>query len=319
MTLTIQNGQDLAERLKVLDTAFRNLLDIRLGRNNRKKIQRLVFAKITDLKATGSITEETAEQWQTSTARWLKMVENAADKKGESFKLRKLLKGLSSLEVTYNAEADTWHAHRHLIISMPYMPQIVLGELWSQATNGQGKVVDIRAITDVESGVTEAIKYTTKGWEIPEEKEAELLAALKGKKRTWVIGRIKPQDEEPKPCPDCNEVDCKCHKVAVVTEAVNKLDDESGYYTQPLNEPPQRLVVYKDDKGRLMWRSEPIEPDVLSLYQQRYQEKVIQRHATGPPKRQNQPNKGGLIIKMPKMDSQTNKPKQAEKVALFAI
>lgn len=318
MTLTIVSGKNLAERLQVLDTAFRSLLDTRLGRNNRHKIQRIVFAKIESLRTSQAITEDTAQAWQSSTVRWLKMVEKAEAKRGKSFKLRKLLKGLSSLEITDNSETNEWHAHRHLILSMPYMPQIVLSELWNLATNGQGQIVDIRAITNVETGILEAVKYVTKGWEIREERADELLTALKGKKRTWVIGRIKPQEDEPKPCPDCNEIECKCHKVIVVTE-VNKLDDGTGYYTEPINEPPQRLVIYKDDKSRLTWRSEPIEPDVLSLYRQKYQEKAAHANATGPPQHKNPKSRGGLAITLPKMDTQSNKPKPAEATTLFLL
>ena len=198
------------------------------------------------------------------------------------------------------------------------MPQIILSELWNIATGGEGNIVDIRAITDIESGVTEAIKYTTKMWDIPEAKQDELLSALHGKKRIKAIGKIKPQ-EQPKKCPGCEKEECTCKRIAVVSMSDQ---NESGGFDIPNPAPAmqgKQIVFYRDEKNRRCWRVEERPLSLLSLYCARYQEKVAQRLATGPPKRQNQQNKGGLTIKLPKMDNQTNEPKQAEKLALFDV
>ena len=299
MTLTIRNGSDLAERLALLDTSFRKLLDFRIGRNNRGKIERKVNTYVNDLLANRSISEEQAQKWLNSTTNWLNFITKQEAKQGQSFKLRKLLKGLSSLEVTYNAEGETWHAHRHLILSMQYIPQIVLTVLWQMATKQEGKIVDIRAIKDVKSGLREAIKYTTKAWEIPEDKADELLKALKGKKRTWVIGRIKPQEEEPAKCPGCNQTDCKCEKVAIVSKAQEL--DGGGYYANHATDPSapaRRLIITRDLRGRLVWTVENLSEADLSLYRTKYQEK---ERATSPPDPTKSVSKGGLTIKLPKL------------------
>ena len=282
MTLTITNGQDLDERLATLDEAFRNLLDFRIGRNNRALIRRVVTEKAETLQQEGTITQDTREQWLASAEKWLSMAEHQEEKRGKSLKLRKLLKGLSSLEITYNAETDTWHAHRHLIVSMPYMPQIILSELWNIATGGEGNIVDIRAITDIESGVTEAIKYTTKMWDIPEAKQDELLSALHGKKRIKAIGKIKPQ-EQPKKCAGCDKEDCTCKRIAVVSMSDQ---NESGGFDIPNPAPAmqgKQIVFYRDEKNRRCWRVEERPLSLLSLYRARYQEKGVMERTTSPP------------------------------------
>lgn len=305
MTLTIRNGIDLAERLTLLDASFRKLLDFRIGRNNRGKIKREVTSYINKLLDNKKINQEQADKWISSTSNWLSFIAKQEAKHGQSFKLRKLLKGLSSLEVTYNQEDQTWHAHRHLILSMQYMPQIVLTVLWQMATNQEGKIVDIRAIKDVKTGLQEAIKYTTKAWEIPDEKADELLKALKGKKRTWVIGRIKPQEEEPAKCPGCNQAECKCKKVAIVSET-QKLND-GGYYAHHATDPTapaRRLIIRRDLRGRLVWEAEPFTEADLSLYRAKYQEK---EQASSPPSHTKRVSRGELIIKLPKLAQESQK------------
>jgi len=272
----------------VLDASFRRLLDLRIGRNNSKKIRRLVTQKIAELVKAESIDAPTAEAWATSTDRWLKAVTRAEERRGKSFKLRKLIKGLSSLEITYNAKDTSWHAHRHLIVSMPYMPQIIMGELWNIATEGKGQIVDVRAIKDVETGVLEAIKYVTKGWEIPDAGEnlfgkpspqEELLAALHGKKRTWVIGRIKPQ-EQPKVCAGCGKEECTCERIATVS-MTDKVED-GGFDVPNPTGTPERIYIYRDEKNRLTWRMLRGE-DVLSLYRAKYQVKECTDGVHDPP------------------------------------
>jgi hypothetical protein len=303
LTLTIANGPDLAERLSVLDRSFRRLLDIRIGRNNRRKIEREVAREIKHLIQAGSITSETGEAWSRSVARWLKAVDHAQEKRGRSFKLRALLKGLSSLEITYNKETGTWHAHRHLIISMPYLPQIVLSTLWRIATKNDGQIVDVRAIEDVETGVQEALKYVTKAWEIPDtgpdlfgkpDPQEELLKALKGKKRTWVLGRIKPV-EQPKVCAGCGKEECSCERVATVS-----MNDQvaPGSFDVPGQPTLTRLHIYRDDKNRLTWTIERGE-GVLSLYRPMYQDKERHEGLHDPPRRKRTFHSPDLTITIP--------------------
>lgn len=310
MTLTLKSGKELAPHLAELDKAFRALLDFRIGRNNRAKIRQRVAAKIESLRASSTITEQTANEWMQSTERWLEMVERQEKKRGKSFKLRKLMKGLSSLEITYNILTILWHAHRHLIISMPYMPQIVLSEIWSLVTKGRGEIVDVRAIKDIQTGITEAIKYTTKPWEIPEDKQEELLAALKGKKRIKAIGKIKPK-KEPKPCPGCDKEDCTCRRVAVV----NMSDQVSeGAFDVPSQTAPTRLHIYRDEKNRLTWRMEQ-GASVLSLYRAKYQEKGAFHSSTDPPSNPYVSISRDLTIDLTEIYSQNEKPKQPEQLS----
>ena len=309
LTLTIQNGPDLAERIGTLDASFRRFMDFRIGRNNRRKIARRVARKVAELVASGSITAEAGAVWEASTARWCKAVERAQKKHGKSFKMRAIMKGLSSLEVTYNADAATWHTHRHLILSMPFTPQIVISELWSMATEGAGNIVDIRKIDDVETGVIEAVKYVTKGWEIPDDKSEELLAALHGKKRTWVIGRIKPSTE-PKKCAGCGAEECKCERVAVVSMS-DQVEAGGFDVANPTGE-PMRLHIFRDEKNRLTWRMDRGEA-VLSLYRARYLVKEPQAKATGPPQRQRVFSGPDLTIILPPNDRERREEAEAMK------
>lgn len=281
MTLTLRSGHDLAPHLAELDTGFRALLDFRIGKDNRAMIEGKVSAKVAELQARGSISTEQGNQWKASAAKWLGMIEKRETKHGKSFKLRKLLKGLSSLEITYNESAATWHAHRHIIVSMPYMPQIVLSELWSIATEGRGQIVDVRAIGhDLTGGLKEALKYTAKAWEIPDDKADELLAAVKGKKRVWPIGRIKPADKEPTKCPDCQSEECTCKRVAMVSTS-DKLED--GSYDIHDAPTPQRLIIRRDKKRGLVWEVASYDPS-LSLYRPKYQEKAADDGTHDPPR-----------------------------------
>lgn len=324
MTLTIRNGEHLSERLKVLDTSFRKLMDFRLGRNNRTRLKKRVSGVINRWEEKEIKTSEQAQQLRASVESWIAYIERQEKLNGKSFKIRKLLKGLSSLEVTYD-ETTKWHPHRHLIVSMRYIPQIVLSVLWQWATEGQGQIVDIRAVKDVKDGLRETIKYTVKGLTIPEDKEQELIKALFRKKRVWVIGRVKPKPEEPKPCPDCNRTDCTCKKVAVVTNETNAIINNSVYIATIYPNGsviPETVVITiaHDHRRNLVWEIQPITDSLrLSLYGHRYQEKAAHTNATGPPQHKRPRSKGELTITLPKLDTQPSKPQIGESVTLLTV
>ena len=63
LTLTIKNGGQLKERLKVLDESFRALLDFRIGRNNRYRIRRTVATALDRKIARGKLTRERGGAW----------------------------------------------------------------------------------------------------------------------------------------------------------------------------------------------------------------------------------------------------------------
>ena len=73
------------------------------------------------------------------------------------------------LEITYNAEEDTYHPHMHFILAIDveryyrggyYKTQKDFSNLWKRIS-GFG-VVDIRAVKDLSKGVMEIAKYATK-------------------------------------------------------------------------------------------------------------------------------------------------------------
>lgn len=274
MTLTVKGEAVLVPQLQKLDKSFRGLLDYRLGKHNRRCIRRRVTERLQKLKDEGKEPNK-LEQWSRATDKFLEMCEKREREEGKSFKFRKLLEGISNLEITYNTELKLWHSHRHLILSMPFIPEIVLSTIWEEVTDGDGFVVDIRTVTDLKEGLKETIKYCTKFWEIPKEKEEELLQAIKNKKRLWVIGRIKPAEPEPKPCPDCKSIECKCNKVAILENGTEDSILDGALYIGCLPNNTKTPVLYtigKDPKtGVTIWDVTEIKRDDLSLYRTKYQ------------------------------------------------
>lgn len=274
MTLTVKGEEKLTPQLQTLDKAFRGLLDYRLGKYNRQHIKAQVTKKLEALKTQGKDIDK-LEQWRRATDKFVEMCEKREKEEGKSFKFRKLLEGISNLEITYNQECKLWHAHRHLILSMPFIPEIVLSTIWDEVTGSNGFIVDIRTVTDLKEGLKETIKYCTKFWEIPKDKEEELLQAIRNKKRLWVIGRIKPVDPEPKPCPDCKSLICKCHKVAILENGTENAILDGALYIGCLPDTIKTPVIYtisRDKKtGVTVWEATEIGRDDLSLYRTRYQ------------------------------------------------
>lgn len=165
--------------------------------------------------------------------------------------------------VTDWQKPDGWHVHRHLIVSMRYLPQIVLSTLWDWATKGEGIIVDIRAPTNADEGVRETLKYTTKAWEIPEDKHDELLKATHRKKRLWVIGRLKPIEQPKAPCPGCDKPDCSCKLVVVLSDekAIIKNVVYVGEIHDGISYVPVTIILARDHKKRLVWDATPIKGD----------------------------------------------------------
>lgn len=210
LTLTIENGHNLKERITTLYEARRRLLDLRLGRNNRNNIRRAVQADTAQKVKAGTLTQDKADQRLEQVERWLEAVARTEAQHGKSPKMRTLMKGLAFLENTYNAESNTWHAHLHCIVSMRYMPQSVLKVVWRMATRGAGKVVDIRKTNDAGDALREVAKYVSKAWEIPQDEYKTVIDALAGVKRISRIGNIKPMEVEKPVCPGCNKPSCDC-------------------------------------------------------------------------------------------------------------
>lgn len=69
--------------------------------------------------------------------------------------------GAAFLEVNYNADANTWHPHLHVILEGHYLPAPELRQAWLAIT-GDSKNVDISLIRDHRSVTNYVCKYATK-------------------------------------------------------------------------------------------------------------------------------------------------------------
>ena len=114
--------------------------------------------------------------------------------------------GLVSIEVTYNADTDTWHPHAHLLIDGAFLPWRELRASWHDVT-GDSWVVDVRRVDAtprpdesrvdaMRRAVRETVKYSTKP--TPELLArgdagpifAELLVALRGQRLVSTFGSL---------------------------------------------------------------------------------------------------------------------------------
>jgi replication protein len=56
-----------------------------------------------------------------------------------------------------------WHFHAHILASRrAWWDQVDLSETWQRVSNGSGRIVDIRAVKDLQKGVAEVLKYVMK-------------------------------------------------------------------------------------------------------------------------------------------------------------
>lgn len=83
------------------------------------------------------------------------------------------------LEVTYNAEEDTYHPHFHVLVSVresyfksrDYLSQAALQDLW-------GSIVFVKRIRDLGSGIAEVVKYACKPLRVSDRFSADRAAAV---------------------------------------------------------------------------------------------------------------------------------------------
>lgn len=123
---------------------------------------------------------------------------------------------MTSIEVTYNAAAGTWHPHAHLILEGPYIEQAELADTWEQLT-GNSRIVWIESVRkhatdrwagDVKAALRELLKYAAKPTPAYLSEQdpapiAELLVALRGRHLTTTAGSLfdladpEPDESEP--------------------------------------------------------------------------------------------------------------------------
>lgn len=219
ITLTIRGGQHLADRVKVLSTSFDRLLDIRLGLRNWPKFRELarefLALHLVENEPSQAVRDSRLEALGRSQDRLGRDIRAWYRTNGRWPRLRDLIgPGFSTLEVTYSQDHG-WHPHRHLVTDSSFIPWALLVVLWREASQGEGQIVDIRAIKREDRGaMREAVKYVTKPWEIPSDKADELRQVLFGRKRVWPLGGARPVCHEAK-CPGCGEPTSRCHALDV--------------------------------------------------------------------------------------------------------
>jgi hypothetical protein len=118
---------------------------------------------------------------------------------------------MTSIEVTYNPDARTWHPHAHLILEGPYIEQAELADTWQQLT-GDSRIVWIESVRkhaterwagDVKGALRELLKYAAKPTPAYLSEQdpapiAELLVALRGRHLTTTAGKLHGlEDPEP--------------------------------------------------------------------------------------------------------------------------
>jgi hypothetical protein len=128
---------------------------------------------------------------------------------------------MTTIEVTYNRKAGSWHPHAHLILEGPHVDQGELAEAW-QAITGDSRVVWIESVRryaadpapgagfepgDVRGALRELLKYAAKpspAYLVEQDPApvAELLLALRGRHLTSTAGKLygldlESDDEEP--------------------------------------------------------------------------------------------------------------------------
>jgi hypothetical protein len=246
LTLTIKNGPDLKERLVSMQKFFRKFLDLRLGVRNRVKFMELAL-DYTRTHFGDNATD--LEKWEGRVRSFDKYLGTLAS----SARVRDLFpSGLANVEVTY-ALINYWHAHKHLVIDSPFIPQPYLVALWMFVTEGEGMVVDIRKVDKSRKGIAEILKYLTKASDIPEDKQDEFRKAVKGLKRVWPLGDARPV-EVSNPCPFCGGPACHGHLVGIGDHAMFWKSGGVDCMSLDMND-GKRIYFIRGESG---WKSVPV-------------------------------------------------------------
>lgn len=261
LTLTIKNGSDLAERIRLLQVSFRHLLDLRIGARNlaglKHEAMQWLTGHLVKLYEAGEITEIESSsrwrQWESSLERFENDVRLYHAKKNKWPRMRDLIgRGFATLEITRGN--DGWHPHRHLVSDGRFIPWPLLVVGWIRATDGAGEIVDIRAMGKTQKDIKEAAKYVTKAWQIPEEYHAEFRQAIRGLKRVWPLGGATPAEIETI-CPFCGDPACHARMLGIGEEFERGKVGESDLVILRMA-PREFMAFIKSPDG---WRSIPLD------------------------------------------------------------
>ncbi len=135
----------------------------------------------------------------------------------------KIRGGIASFEVA-GTECSGWHYHAHILaFRRAYYDQADLTDDWQQATLGEGYIVDIREVNDVNEATQEVLKYVFKPADLNEWSPAMVkeFMQMKGARFSSVFGNlygVKVQEEadadteadaakleDGSPCPECGD------------------------------------------------------------------------------------------------------------------
>jgi hypothetical protein len=265
ITLTIRNGSQLKERIGVLQSSFRKLLDFRYGSRNLARLEKMLIPFLAEhyqrLLIEGEITEIEADnrlaKFKMSALRFEKEIYTFARKSGKNPRMRDLIgEGFATLEITCSQDAECWHVHRHLCVDGYFIPWPILACVWRIVTEGNGEIVDIRAMDNTyQRSINEVTKYLAKAWDIPHDKKNEFRGAVRGLKRIWALGGAKPVIE-PNICPFCQDPACRGRMIDT-GEAFQqgKLDETELLKVRSITDGSLHVFAREIEKG---WRRVPL-------------------------------------------------------------
>lgn len=117
-----------------------------------------------------------------------------------------VLGGVSTIEVTRDAETGRWHPHLHLLVDGTYYPQPQLKADWLKVT-GDSYVVDVRKVHDATQAGRYVAAYMCKHGQVsswPNAAIREFADAMHGRRMVQTFGQshgvecdAKPRDEQP--------------------------------------------------------------------------------------------------------------------------
>lgn len=221
ITLTIPDGPILEARLIVLSRSFRKFMNMRLGKENLKDLQSKALVFLLDhlnlQLDRGELTQSEYNQKWIAQARsidiFIKSIRRRKNKRGDWPEIRHVIgDGFRALEALWGDELRTgvedWHCHYHLCVDGQFIPWALLCAAWLKATNNTAFITHIEQVEKSPDGIAEVLKYLTKPWEIPVNKQVEFSMAVRGLKRIWPLGHAKP-DRIDNICPGCGDPTCK--------------------------------------------------------------------------------------------------------------
>lgn len=114
---------------------------------------------------------------------------------------RSLSSGIGVIQVTYNADSDTWHPHLHVLVHGDYIAVGKLSQAWKHASHGS-TIVDIRAVRDASKVIDYVTRYISRPIDFddapPPERLREFVKTLKGARMLIAFGKV-PKAVKPKP------------------------------------------------------------------------------------------------------------------------